>query len=425
MNLLTLHTFESHFGRPPSEEEENTSVQWLRGQTVLLRVDFNVPLDTKRQITDDTRITATLPTIQWLRERGAKIVLLSHLGRPKGTKNPAMSLMPVAERLQTLLDTTIYFCDIMDEPETLTRSLNPGDIVLLENLRFHPEEKFNDERLAQKFAMIGDFYVNDAFGLIHREHASVHALASIFAQENKAFAGFLIEKECEALDAILHRKGRSTSLAVLGGSKVSDKIILIESFARRCKNILIGGAMGYTFMKAKGLSVGKSRVEKDKLSIAREVLEICAKRNTTLHLPIDHICATDFSEDAEFVTIDSPEIPADMMGLDIGPKTKAMYAELVENAGCIFWNGPMGVFEWSSTAEGTRAIAMAMNKATQKEAYTVVGGGDSAAAVEQMELAEAISHISTGGGASLKYLEQNETDPVKGLPGLQFLVPQP
>ncbi len=424
MNLKTLQQFEQQY-RPAeydtavedTEQDEDSSLgnQWLRNKTVLLRVDFNVPLNKGLEVTDDTRILGALPTIQWLKERGAIIVLMAHLGRPKGTKNPKMSLMPVAESLTKLLDQTVYLCDVMDEPETLTRSLNAGDIVLLENLRFNPSEKNNDSNFAKKIAMAGDFYVNDAFGLVHREHASVHALAKIFAEQNKAFAGLLVEKECRALDKLLQMKSRNTTVAVLGGSKVSDKIVLIENLARRTRNILIGGAMGYTFMKAQNTKVGDSKVETDKLSVARELLELCEKNRVKVHLPQDHICAETFSEDAEFTLVDSPDIPDGLMGLDIGPKTQAHFEKIITNATAVFWNGPMGVFEWKDTAQGTFSVGKSLNACTENDGYTIVGGGDSAAAVQQMELGSGISHISTGGGASLAYLEE------RPLPGLQFL----
>ena len=417
MALNTLASFEAQYNTLPAEDTETDQpAQWLRGKTVLLRVDFNVPLNKSLQITDENRITAALPTITWLKERGAVVVLMSHLGRPKGTKNSRLSLLPVANRLQELLQQTIYFCDAMDEPETLTRSLKAGDVVLLENLRFEAGEETDDQRFAQKLSIIGDFYVNDAFGLVHRAHASVHALAEIFASDdptnNKAFAGFLIEKETAALDLLLNRNSKATTVAVLGGSKVSDKIVLVENLARHSRNILIGGAMGYTLMKANKIDVGASKVEKDKLSIARELLDQCAKMKVTVHLPIDHLCKAAFAEDEEPVVVDAPEIPEGLMGLDIGPKTRELYSSLVESAGCVFWNGPMGVFEWENTAEGTRAIGKALNACTQKGGYTIVGGGDSAAAVAQMDLTTDISHISTGGGASLAYLEE------RPLPGL-------
>lgn len=434
MKLNTLATFENVHGvKPQTDEEtgETKSVQWLRGKTVLLRVDFNVPLDKSLRITDDNRITAAVPTIKWLTERGAVVVLMSHLGRPKRTRNKRMSLLPVAEHLQSLLEQTIYFCDAMDEPSTLTRNLKAGDVVLLENLRFDGAEEDDSREFAQKLFMIGDFYVNDAFGLVHREHASVHALTKLFAskeaEQNKAFAGFLIEKEIEALNKLLDYKSKATTVAVLGGAKVSDKIVLIENLARRAKNVIIGGAMGYTLMKAKQIEVGSSRVEKDKLSDARALLDVCALMKVNVHLPIDHICKTSFSETEEVQVVDTPEIPEGLMALDIGPKTRELYSSIISAGGCVFWNGPMGVFEWDETAGGTRSIGQALNVCTRKGGYTVVGGGDSAAAISQMELTEDISHISTGGGASLAYLElsigstQQDASQNRILPGLKYL----
>ena len=405
MSLLTLTDLETQYGDAENE-------QYLTGQTVLLRVDFNVPLTSENTVSDDTRIRAALPTLKWLQERGAVVVLLSHLGRPKGTKNPKLSLLPVAEHLQELLDQTIYFCDVMDEPRILTRDLRPGSVVLLENLRFHAGETSNESTFAEKLELVGDLYVNDAFGLVHREHASVHALAEIFAHKNKAFAGLLIEKEVEALTKILMSSRRSNTVAVLGGAKVKDKIVLIENIARRCKDILIGGAMSYTFLAAKGIEVGNSRVEQDKIKVAKELLELCAENNVDVHLPLDHVTAAEFSEEAEAVVTEGAVIPEGFMGLDIGPKTQELYASIIKEASRVFWNGPMGVFEWDAFAGGTRAVGESLKEC---EGYTLVGGGDSAAATHQLGFAEFISHISTGGGASLAFLEE------RTLPGLVFL----
>ena len=405
MSLLTLTDLETQYG-----DAENS--EYLSGQTVLLRVDFNVPLTPENTVSDDTRIRAALPTIQWLQERGAIIVLLSHLGRPKGTKNPKLSLLPVAEHLQEMLDQTVYFCDVMDEPRILTRDLRPKSIVLLENLRFNAEETNNGTDFAAKLELIGDLYVNDAFGLVHREHASVHALAELFTLKNKAFAGLLIEKEVEALTKILMSSRRSNTVAVLGGAKVKDKIVLIENIARRCKDILIGGAMAYTFLEAKGVSVGSSRVERDKLNVAKELLDLCSSHNVTVHLPIDHVTASEFSVEAEAITTDSADIPEGFMGLDIGPQTQELYAGIIKQASRVFWNGPMGVFEWEAYANGTRSVGESLKEC---EGYTLVGGGDSAAATHQLGFAEFISHISTGGGAALAFLEE------RTLPGLVYL----
>ena len=269
MSLLTLTDLETQYGDAENE-------QYLTGQTVLLRVDFNVPLTSENTVSDNTRIRAALPTLKWLQERGSCRGLVVSFRASKRHKSP-VSLLPVAEHLQELLDQTIYFCDVMDEPRILTRDLRPGSVVLLENLRFHAGETSNESTFAEKLELVGDLYVNDAFGLVHREHASVHALAEIFAHKNKAFAGLLIEKEVEALTKILMSSRRSNTVAVLGGAKVKDKIVLIENIARRCKDILIGGAMSYTFLAAKGIEVGNSRVEQDKIKVAKELLEIVCR----------------------------------------------------------------------------------------------------------------------------------------------------
>jgi len=350
-----------------------------------------------------------MPTINHFREQGAKIILCSHLGRPKGTRNSKFSLEPIALHLAKMLEDEVLFCDVMDEPSTLSREMNDGQVLLLENLRFHPGEKSNDSKFAEKLSICADFYINDAFGVVHRKHASVHALAGYFSNSGRAAAGFLIEKEYAALNKVLNNWD-GTMIAVLGGAKVADKIVMIENFTRYCQEILIGGAMSYTFLAAMGEKVGSSKVEKDKIGIAKEVLNTCEKRGVTLHLPLDHITADKFNEDAEAVEVN--EIPEKSMGLDIGSQTQTKYRDIIEAAACVFWNGPMGVFEWDAFSAGTRTIADAMSNC---QGYTVVGGGDSAAAVAQMEQAGEMSHVSTGGGASLALLEGRE------LPGLKHL----
>ena len=391
------------------EDKLQESDDSFQGKTVLMRVDFNVPLSADKTVADDTRIKAALPTINHFRELGAKVVLCSHLGRPKGTKNQKFSLEPVAEYLSHSIEDSVLFCDTMEEPNTLTREMNNGQIMLLENLRFYPGEKNNEAKFAEKLSLCADYYINDAFGVVHRKHASVSALASHFSNTEKAAVGFLIEKEYSALNKVLE-PWPGPMVAILGGSKVSDKIVMIENFTRYCKDILIGGAMAYTFLAAKGEKVGSSRIEKDKLAIAKEVLDTCEKRGVTLHLPSDHIVAAEFSEDAEGT--ETEEIGEGLMGLDIGSQTRERYREIISSAACVFWNGPMGVFEWENFSQGTRSIAQALNDC---DGYTIVGGGDSAAAVNQMNLTENISHISTGGGASLALLEGRE------LPGLKFV----
>jgi len=400
MALFTIADLEAKLA------SENDS---LKGKSILMRVDFNVPLNAEQEVADDTRIQAALPTINHLREHGAKLVLCSHLGRPKGNRNPKFSLQPVAKWLAEKLDTSICFCDVMEEPSTLTREMNEGQIMLLENLRFHNGEKSNDSKFAEKLALCADYYINDAFGVVHRKHSSVHAVAGHFSNKAQAAVGFLIEKEYDALNKVL-QPWDGPMVAVLGGAKVSDKIVMIENFTHHCKDILIGGAMAYTFLAAKGVSVGSSRVEKDKIAIAKEVLDTCEKRGVTLHLPSDHIIAEEFKETAK--ATETEEIPKGSMGLDIGSQTQQRYREIINNAACVFWNGPMGVFEWENFAQGTRTIAQALNDCP---GYTIVGGGDSAAAVNQMDLTENISHISTGGGASLALLEGRE------LPGLKYV----
>ena len=399
MSLFTIADLESKL---------TADQQSLSGKTVIVRVDFNVPLSDGR-VSDDTRIRAALPTINYLRERGAKLILCSHLGRPKGTRNASFSLEPVAAYLAEFLEEPIRFCDLFEEPSTLTREMSNGQIMLLENLRFHPGEKTNDAAFAEKLALCADYYVNDAFGVVHRKHASVYALAGHFSKDQNAAVGLLIEKEYVELNKVL-QSWDGPMVAILGGAKVSDKIVMIENFTRYCKDILIGGAMAYTFLAAKGEAVGASRVEKDKIAIAKEILETCEKRGVTLHIPTDHITAQEFSETAEATATEN--IAEGAMGLDIGPKTIEKYSKIINAAACVFWNGPMGVFEWENFSRGTRAIAQAMNDCT---GYTIVGGGDSAAAVNTFQLTEQISHISTGGGASLALLEGRE------LPGLKHV----
>ena len=380
------------------------------GERVLLRVDFNVPLDADQNITDDTRIKAAIPTIEHLLEQGASLVICSHLGRPKGSVVPTLSLEVVARHLQMLLDKDVFFVPDIIGSQALTaaQALQPGDILMIENLRFDGREKKDQVDFAQGLAKLGTAYVNDAFGVLHRSHASVHTVA---LQHTKRAVGFLIEKEYNALVHLL--KPESAPLvAVLGGAKVSDKLVLLENLSKHCSDLCIGGAMAYTFLKAKGMRVGKSRVEGDKIGLAKDILDICASSNVHVHLPIDHITATEFSESAKaFVCT---EIGDDHMGLDIGPQTQALFNEKIKQAGSIFWNGPMGVFEWEQFSSGTKAIGESLAKSS---GYSVIGGGDSAAASKEFGYDDDISHLSTGGGASLALLEG---DP---LPGLNAFLP--
>jgi phosphoglycerate kinase len=387
------------------------TAEQLRGRRALVRVDFNVPLDDAGQVTDDTRIRAAIPTIELLLERGAHVVLLSHLGRPKGKPDPKYTLAPVARRLGELMPKRkVTFVASTDTPEAVaaTRAMGDGEILLLENTRFLPGEEKNDAQLAGRLAALGDLYVNDAFGAAHRAHASTEGVAHLLSP---AAAGLLMDKELAYLHGALE-KPVHPFVAVLGGSKISGKIDVVEALLPKVDALLVGGAMACTFYKAMGLETGTSLVEPDRLDMAHALLE---KAKMKLILPHDCLVAPSISAGAEAVVVDYERIPADMAMLDIGPDTAASYARAIGMAKTVLWNGPMGVFETPPFDKGTRAIAEAMAKATGQGATTIVGGGDSAAAVEQAGLAPRMSHVSTGGGASLEFLEG------KTLPGLAAL----
>lgn len=388
----------------------------LAGQRVFLRVDFNVPLDDAppRRVVDDTRIRETLPTLRLGIERGARLVLASHLGRPKGRPDPNFSLAPVAARLGELLGSPVAFSAESVGAEAVARSqaLPPGGVLLLENVRFHPGEEKNDPALAEQFAALCDgLYVDDAFGAAHREHASV---VGITAFVRRSAAGLLMEKELDYLGGALTRPERPF-VAILGGAKVSDKIDVVENLMKVADLMLVGGGMAYTFLKAEGQPVGKSLVEADKLELAGRLRRQARSRGFPLLLPVDHVLATACRPDAETRVAPVSATPDDWMGLDIGPKTIATFRNKIVPAKTIVWNGPLGVFEMPAFARGTLAIARAVAEATSAGATSILGGGDSAAAVHQAGVADKISHISTGGGASLEFLGG------RTLPGVQAL----
>lgn len=380
----------------------------VRGRRVLVRVDFNVPMEQGR-ITDDKRIKAALPTITHLVKQQARVILMSHLGRPKGQVVEEYRLDPVAKRLGELLGQDVIKVDdcIGPEVQEAVDALAPGEVCLLENLRFHPGETKNDPDFAAALASLGDLYVNDAFGAAHRAHASTVGVARLVP----AAAGLLMEKELKCLGQLLQDPARPF-IAVLGGAKVADKIGVIRNLLTRVDALLIGGGMAYTFLKAKGLDVGQSLLDAEHVELAGELLEAAAARGVDLELPEDVVAADRLAEDASRQVVSVSEIPSTWMGLDIGPRTRERFADIIAGAKTVVWNGPMGVFELAPFAQGTFAIAQAMAKL---DGFTVVGGGDSAAAVEQAGLAEAMDHVSTGGGASLEFLEGLE------LPGVAAL----
>ena len=384
----------------------------LRGKRVLMRVDFNVPLDKATgKITDDTRIRESLPTIQYCLDQGASVVLMSHLGRPDGQRTPSLSLGSVAVRLSEMLNRKVLFLDDCIGPEVETRvsALKPGDVVLLENLRFYSEEEKNVPTFAKSLAALGEIYVNDAFGTAHRAHASTEGVA----HHLPAVGGLLMEKEIEYLHEALSKPVKPY-VAILGGAKVSDKIGVLTRLLDQVDKVIVGGGMAYTFLKAQGLAIGSSRCENDKLDLAKSLLAKAKQKNIPFLLPVDHVITNAFNDPNGAVkVVDAGKIEDGWEGVDIGPKTVDLFAQALRDAKTVIWNGPLGVFEQDRFAKGSRKIAEAL--ASLKGATTVIGGGDTAAAVQKFKLADKMSHISTGGGASLEFLEG------KVLPGIAIL----
>lgn len=385
----------------------------FRNQKALIRVDFNVPLNDKYEITDDTRMRAAVPTIKKILNDGGSVILMSHLGRPKDGPTEKYSLKHLINHLSELLGgTRVLFADdcIGEQAWLTTGMLRPGEVLLLENLRFYKEEEKGNEEFAGKLARLGDVWVNDAFGTAHRAHASTAVIAKFFQPEKRLF-GYVMEGEVTSAEKVLHA-AEKPFVAIIGGAKVSDKILIIENLLERATDIIIGGGMAYTFMKARGGKIGNSLCEEDRLQTALEILQKAKERNVSIHLPEDSVIADKFDANANTQVCPSDAIPDGWMGLDIGPKAEGIFAEVIRKSRTILWNGPMGVFEMEKFQKGTKAIAVAIAEATQNGSFSLVGGGDSVAAVNQFGFADKVSYVSTGGGAMLEYFEG------KVLPGI-------
>jgi phosphoglycerate kinase len=393
------------------------SVHNFKNQKALIRVDFNVPLDKEYNITDDTRMRAAVPTIKKILNDGGSVILMSHLGRPKDGPSDKYSLHHIVKHLQELLgNTKILFADdcIGSDAIQKSKSLQPGEVLLLENLRFYKEEEKGDESFAEKLSKLGDVYVNDAFGTAHRAHASTAVIAKFFPGDKKMF-GLLMEAEVESAEKILH-SSESPFTAILGGAKVSDKIEIIENLLNKANNIIIGGGMAYTFLKAQGNEIGSSLCEEDKLDLANEILTKAKAKNVVIYLPADSVVADKFAPDANTKIVKNENIEKGWMGLDIGTDAVKDFSKVISVSKTILWNGPMGVFEMEKFKAGTKAIGEAVADATEKGAYSLVGGGDSVAAVNEFHLTDKVSYVSTGGGALLEYFEGKE------LPGIAAII---
>ena len=388
----------------------------FKGKRVLIRVDFNVPLDKETlQVNDDTRLRAAIPTIVKIINDGGKVILMSHLGRPKQGPENKYSLEHVVSRLSELLKRSVHFCNdcIGNNVKKVVEKMNDGDIVLLENLRFYKEEEKGDSSFAEKLASLGDFYVNDAFGTAHRRHASTAVIANYFPG-NKC-VGYVMANELNNADKVM-KNSQKPFTAIMGGAKVSDKILIIEQLLNKVDHLIIGGGMAFTFFKAMGGEIGSSICENDKLELATNLIEQAKQKNVELHLPTDSVVADAFSNDAKIMVVDSGLIPDGWMGLDIGPESVKKFSSVIEISKTILWNGPMGVFEMPAFSNGTKEVAHAIVNATSKGSFSLIGGGDSAAAINKFGWSDRVSYVSTGGGALLEYIEG------KNLPGVEMLV---
>ncbi|MCX6295303.1 MAG: phosphoglycerate kinase [Bacteroidetes bacterium] len=386
----------------------------FQGKKALVRVDFNVPLDANFNITDDTRIRAALPTINKILADGGAVILMSHLGRPKDIQEDKYSLKHIVDHLSKALGKKVAFASdcIGTVAKDAAKSLKPGDVLLLENLRFHKQETAGTESFAQELASLGDVYVNDAFGTAHRAHASTTIVAKFFPND-KVF-GYVMANELASINKVLTSSEKPLT-AIMGGAKVSGKILIIENLLDKINNLIIGGGMAYTFVKAKGGNVGSSLVEEDKLDIALKILSEAKAKGVNIYIPVDTIIADKFANDANKQTVDIKNIPSGWMGLDIGPETEKIYAEVIANSKTVLWNGPMGVFEMENFEHGTKAVAEAIVAATKKGAYSLIGGGDSVAAINKYHFGNDVSYVSTGGGALLEYIESGS------LPGVDAI----